>query len=123
MDTYDRLAETALRLLAQYGRPAVLRSPGGSGGVYNVETGRVEGLEPSEQSRHVLEIMSPSRDMRDQLGSQISQVQKFIYMDGKGRAPTQSDSVVMDGSTYGVYSVNTMRPGLTTLLYVLALKS
>lgn len=129
MELYNRLADTALRMLKQYGRPAVLRSLDGGAASYNVSTARVEAAAPTEETRHIVEestmtdYVSKMAGSMDERASLIAKGAKFVYMDAAGREPRPSDRLVVDDVEYGVVKIDRLRPGPKTLLYILAIST
>lgn len=127
---YTRLNQMVLRMLTKYGQQVVLRRYSQGAADYNPATGSASsGVSYSDVERKVIAADQPGSQIARhfgqtrQKGSQVSNKEKWLYMDADGDAPTLMDHVVMDSIEYSVINVQVTSPAGIPLFYLLVLQS
>jgi ABC-type xylose transport system substrate-binding protein len=115
MTFYSGLADTAARLLKQFGKPATLRVE--SGGVFNSDT---QTNTPSYTNTPVSLLVGNYKGRLSESGTLIQTDDKKLLVSVNGAAEPGIGSLVVDGAvTYVVQSVKSLNPAGTPLLYEL----
>ena len=118
---YDRMAATALRLIAQYGQTATLTEiiPGEYDPVTGNETGGVNRTQTGQLI--LLEYTSAEAGIINASGSLVQQGDKKIMLAAKGLswAPTNTTTILADGLTWTIVNVKSTNPAGTPLVYEL----
>jgi hypothetical protein len=119
---YDRMAATALRLIAQYGLAVTLRTvtPGG----YDPETSETTPETIAEQAGQG--ILIDYTGLEFQANSLIKQGDKKLKLAAKGltSAPSLLSKVIADGKTYSIVPpLKEINPAGTPLLYELQVRA
>lgn len=115
---YDRMADTALRLIAQFGQAVTLRDP--TQGEYDPITGGTTPGTVTEQTGScILQDYSLQESGAANLaGSDIRQNDKKILIAAKGLTPpTLSTQVIADGYSWTAVSIKEINPAGTPLVY------
>jgi hypothetical protein len=130
---YGPLAETAFRLLTEYGRSVTLRkfTPGG-GGKYDPSTARAVSNSQTaklDKTRQAIVVDAPANRIGSQYGSSvkegtlIQEFNKWCYMDANGAAPTNQDHIIVGSKTYKIFNVQEYAPGGIPLMYLVVLRA
>lgn len=117
---YERMASTALRLIAQFGQPALLLDS--QSGEYDPVTGEASpGLSTEQAASCILQDYTLNESGAANLaGSDIRASDKKILIAAKGLTePTLSTKVVVDGDTWSVVNIKEINPAGTPLVYEL----
>ena len=118
---YDRMAATALRLIAQYGQAATLTEiiPGEYDPVTGNETGGVNLTQTGQLI--LLEYTSAEAGIINASGSLVQQGDKKIMLAAKGLAwpPRNTTTVLADGLNWTIVNVKSTNPAGTPLVYEL----
>jgi hypothetical protein len=126
MELYDRLANTAIRLLEKYGQTVVLRSILSDG--YDTTTGK-QSLVTIDTNRKGLVVDAPANRVGVQYGQNlqpntlVQSDNKWMYLDPKGTVPKLNDRITIGGKDFVVINVQAYNPAGTVLLYLLVLKT
>ena len=118
---YDRMAATALRLIAQYGQTATLTDV--VAGEYDPITGVGTGGATLTQTGQLilLEYTSAEAGIINASGSLVQQGDKKIMLAAKGLewAPTTTATILADGLTWIIVNIKSTNPAGTPLVYEL----
>lgn len=118
---YDRMAATALRLIAQYGQTAALTEI--TPGEYDPVTGNETGGANLTQTGQLilLEYTSAEAGIINASGSLVQQGDKKIMLAAKGLTwpPTLATTILADGLTWTIVNVKSTNPAGTPLVYEL----
>lgn len=115
---YDRMAATALRLIAQFGQPVTLRDT--VSGEYDPITG---GTTPGATTEQVGSCILQDYSLQESgaanlAGSDIRQNDKKILIAAKGlTAPTLSTQLIAGGHTWTAVNIKEINPAGTPLVY------
>lgn len=115
---YDRMAATALRLIAQFGQPVTLRDT--APGEYDPITGiGTPPVEVEQTGSCILQDYSLQESGAANLaGSDIRQNDKKILIAAKGLTPpTLSTQIIADGHNWTAVSIKEINPAGTPLVY------
>lgn len=111
---YQRMAQTATRLLAKFGAPAVLSRDGGTG-VYNPQTGQVEGGGTQTWDCTAAVLTYSAKDID---GSLIEAGDsRVLIAPDIATVPETGDVVNVAGRTLTVVRVAVTAPAGTVVLY------
>lgn len=120
MAFYDRMAETALRLIQQYGQPVIIREV--TPGAYDPATGETsdETSTDTTASGVLLEYTGDER----LANSLIQQGDKKLKVPAKGLAqPSLNSKVIIQGETWTIVPpLKVMNPAGTPLVYELQVR-
>ena len=118
---YDRMAATALRLIAQYGQTATLTD--GVAGEYDPITGVGTGGTTLTQTGQLilLDYTAQEAGIINAAGSLVQQGDKKIMLAAKGLEwpPTMTTTVLADGLTWTIINIKSTNPAGTPLVYEL----
>jgi hypothetical protein len=127
MDFYNRLLDTAYKLLSKRGRTVVLRIV--TVGAYNPATGKSTESGSVDSNRKGLIVDAPANRVGVQYGENIQPGTtvktntKWVYLDAKGTAPTMQDRIVIDNIEFSIIDVQTYKPATVALMYLVVLKA
>ena len=119
---YDRMAATALRLIAQYGLTVTLRTV--TPGEYDPEASETAPETVTEQAGQG--ILIDYTGLEFQANSLIKQGDKKLKLAAKGltSAPSLLSKVIADGKTYSIVPpLKEINPAGTPLLYELQVRA
>lgn len=121
---YDRMAATALRLIAQYGQAATLTyTPEADPDDYDPVTGTGPVAVPVSQAGQLilLDYTAAESGVINASGSLVQQGDKKIMLAAKGLAwpPTLTTTIMADGLTWTIVNVKSTNPAGTPLVYEL----
>jgi hypothetical protein len=119
---YDRMAATALRLIAQYGMTVTLRTV--TPGAYDPELGETTPETITEQAGQG--VLIEYTGLESQANSMIKQGDKKLKLAAKGltSAPSLLSKVIADGKTWSIVPpLKEINPAGTPLLYELQVRS
>lgn len=128
MALYDKMATTAARLLAKYGRTVQLRQQSTGSGDYDPATGTSTPEVLTTTDRKALALDQPGSQISQRFGNNnqantlINQGEKWLYMDAKGVAPAMQDAVIIDAIEYRIIDVQVMGPGGVPVLYLIVVR-
>lgn len=132
MTFYSKLTATTLRLLKKFGQPLVLRPYSIGGGDYDPVTGVAtpDGMTGQyDETRQCLPTDQPGSQIAQRFGqtlqdgSLVQSADKWVYMDGVGRAPTLQDRILLQGVEYAIINVQVTDPGGVAVLYLMVLRA
>ena len=115
---YDRMAATALRLIAQFGQPVTLRDT--VAGEYDpIAGGTTPGTVTEQTGSCILQDYSAQEaGAANMAGSNIQMNDKKILIAAKGLTPpTLSTQVIADGHTWTAVNIKEINPAGTPLVY------
>lgn len=121
---YDRMAATALRLIAQFGQTATLTYiPEVDPDDYDPVTGTGPVAVPVSQSGRaiLLDYTAQEAGIINAAGSLVQQGDKKILLaaDGLAWPPTMTTLVIADGLTWTIVNIKSTNPAGTPLVYEL----
>ncbi len=121
---YDRMAATALRLIAQYGQAATLTyTPEVDPDDYDPVTGTGPAAAPVSQPGQLvlLDYTAAESGVINASGSLVQQGDKKIMLAAKGLIwpPTLATTILADGLTWTIVNVKSTNPAGTPLVYEL----
>lgn len=115
---YDRMAATALRLIARFGQPVTLRDT--VPGEFDPITGSTTPGTVTEQTGSCIlqDYSSQESGAANMAGSDIRQNDKKIMIAAKGLTPpTLSTQIIADGHTWTAVNIKEINPAGTPLVY------
>ncbi|MGP5236855.1 hypothetical protein [Pseudomonas helleri] len=121
---YDRMAATALRLIAQYGQAATLTyTPEVDPDDYDPVTGTGPVVVPVSQAGQLilLDYTAAESGVINASGSLVQQGDKKIMLAAKGLAwpPTMTTTILVDGLTWTIVNIKSTNPAGTPLVFEL----
>lgn len=117
---YSRLANTALRLIAKYGRSVTLRSV--TAGTYDPATRTKSGASTSDATVS----MAFNNYTQNQIDGEVirrDDLEGLLAASGLTTAPENGDIVIDGSNQYKIVNVDVIQPGDTVIVYKLQLRS
>lgn len=118
---YDRMAATALRLIAQFGQPVSLQVI--QVGDYDPETGTSAPSTTLEQTVSGVLIEYTGQEYQNSTLIQQGDKKLKVAAHGLAWAPNLSTKAVIQGKTWVVFTVKEINPAGTPLVYELQVRA
>src|SRR5690606_25581381 len=116
---YQEIADVAAEILAEFGADVVIRNHA-MPATYDPATGTTAPALPTNVTVKGV-LMDFARGLTDNRGTQVQSGDKELLMEAGKVVPTPEDEVIIEGVTWSIMAVNTIRPARVTIAYQLHL--